>query len=199
MLMLRGRLSKPAETAVCGLLRRSDYLENQQFPAIHKIVLEFSGRTLEEELNSNPLAVFETDAQGRTALGWAAARGDERSTSILLSRGAKPNAMDRHGITPIYLAANEGRTVCARLLLEFGAIPDPVSPPGVPSRSSPLLCAAMSTMPVLTTKVLLGFKANLEARSPDGETPLCAVARVNTFLWRTTQISMPSPMTAKHH
>ncbi|KAJ4309116.1 hypothetical protein N0V94_009070 [Neodidymelliopsis sp. IMI 364377] len=29
-------------------------------------------------------------------------------------------------------------------------------------------------------KVLLDFKANIEARSPDGETPLCAVARVNT-------------------
>jgi hypothetical protein len=38
----------------------------------------------------------------------------------------------------------------------------------------------MSTTPVLTMKVLLDFKANIEARSPDGETPLCAVARVNT-------------------
>jgi hypothetical protein len=178
--MLRARLSRDAEAAVSGLLHGSDYVEDQHFPTIHRIVFQMFGRSLEEELNENPLAVFETDAQGRTALAWAAARGDERATSILLSRKADPNAMDMDGITPIYLAANEGRTVCARLLLEFGANPDPVSPPGIPSRSSLLLCAAMNATPVLTMKVLLDFKANIEAQSPDGETPLCAVARTNT-------------------
>ncbi|KAJ4374577.1 hypothetical protein N0V86_007446 [Didymella sp. IMI 355093] len=38
----------------------------------------------------------------------------------------------------------------------------------------------MNATPVLTMKVLLDFKANIEAQSPDGETPLCAVARTNT-------------------
>lgn len=178
--LLRGKLSKTEEGTVRRLLDSSDYVEDQQFPTVHKIVLQLSFKSLQEELNANPFAVFETDVEGRTALSWAAARGDEYSISMLLTRGADPNSMDKNGITPVYLAANEGRSVCARLLLEAGALPDPVSPPGIPVRSSPLLCAAGNRTPVFTMKVLLDFGANIEAKSPDGETPLCAVARTNT-------------------
>ena len=181
--VLRGTLTDAEINTIQCLLDRSDYREERKFPLIHRIILQLSlHHTLENEISDNPAAVDETDVEGRTALAWAAARGDERSTVTLLAHGADPNAVDATGITPLYLAANSGRAGCVRLLLEAGALPDPVAAKGRPSRSSPLLCAAMNSSDPLVLKTLLDFGADLEARSPDGETPLLAVARAQSNL-----------------
>ena len=55
----------------------SDFIENQNFALIHKIVLKLSLQDLEEEILRNPDDVDVPDAMGRTALEWAAARGTE--------------------------------------------------------------------------------------------------------------------------
>jgi len=174
---LRGMLTDEDQDVVRGLLDRSDYVDDREFPIIHKVILRLHGRTLEDELKNNPFAVHDTDVEGRTALFWAAARGDERSTVTLLAHGSNPNVMDTNGVTPLYLAADGGRTGCIRLLLEAGAVADPIAPKGTPSRSTPLLCASMFATDPLAVKTLLDFGANVDARSPDGETPLIAIAR----------------------
>jgi hypothetical protein len=123
--VLQGTVSESDYAKIKGLLDTSDYVDDHRFPTVHKIVLQMSGRSLEEELRSNKFAVNEIDSEGRTALFWAAARCDERSVVLLLAYGADANAMDTEGATPLYLATNEGGTGCIRLLLEAGARPNP--------------------------------------------------------------------------
>ena len=59
-----------------------------------------------------------TDEHGRTAVWWAAFRGQLGNLRALLAAGANPNLADHHGVAPLFVAAN-GRTVS--LLHEFGA------------------------------------------------------------------------------
>jgi ankyrin repeat protein len=60
---------------------------------VHNIVLVLglAAASLEEELYRSPENVDARDSRGRTALGWAAARGDENSVITLLRFGAEPN------------------------------------------------------------------------------------------------------------
>ena len=59
-----------------------------------------------------------TDEYGRTALWWAALRGQIANMRALLEAGANPNLSDHKGLTPLFVAAN-GTAVS--LLYEFGA------------------------------------------------------------------------------
>ena len=59
---------------------------------------------------------------GMTALHWAAARGDVRQTKMLVSAGARLNAVTRNGhYTPLLLAAQAGRAGTVVALLDAGA------------------------------------------------------------------------------
>ncbi len=174
------RSRTPDQQTVRRLLDRSDYVDEHDFPLVHRIVLEMSFQSLDEELKDNPYAVFNTDGEGRTALFWAAARGKELALKTLLRHGADPCVMDKNGATPLYVAAEcaEASAVrCVRILLEAGGMPDPIAPEGVPRRSPPLLCAACHSRDPLVVRTLLDFGANVNARGPDGETPLLATAR----------------------
>ena len=177
--VLQGHLSDKEQETMKRLLDSSDFVDEQKFPLVHRIVLGMSLRSLEAHLLDDPESIHDVDKQKRTALCWAAARGDERSTVILLAHGANPNATDKNGGTPLYLAAGEGRTGCIRLLLEAGAYTEPKLPPGI-GRSTPLICAAMNAPDLLATKTLLDFKANINACNPEGMTALHQVARCNT-------------------
>ena len=113
---------------------------------------------------------------GRTALEWAAARGDDRAVVTLLSFGADPNVIDNKLNTPLTLASNQGHTSCVRLLCEANALPDPVLPSGM-KFGSPLSCAARNASDPALIKTLLDFGANVEASGIDGVTPLIHVSR----------------------
>ena len=133
-------------------------------------------KDLETEILSNPDSVDARDAIGRTALEWASARGDDRAVVTLLSFGAEPNIMDNKLNTPLTLAANQGHTLCARILLEAGALADPLLPPGV-RFGSPLNCASRNAIDPLLIKTLLDFDADVEASGVDRVTPLLHAAR----------------------
>lgn len=178
-IMLRGRIPQEVIKILRFVSEGSDFIERQNFARLHKIVLGLCGGDLEEELRLHPQTVDCADLTGRTALQWAAARGDERAVITLLSWGADANNMDLKLNTPLTLAANQNQTACVRLLLEAGALPDPELPPGI-KFGTPLNCAARNARDPLLMKSLLDFNANIEASGVDGFTPLLHVARGNS-------------------
>lgn len=126
----------------------------------------------------------------RTALEWAAARGDDRAVLTLLSFGGKPNITDNKLNTPLTLESNQDNTLCVQLLLEAGALANPVLPLGV-KLSSPLNCAARSVdgvapllhvargKPVSFAELLLDYGADIKATSKNGLTSLTAAIIFN--------------------
>ena len=57
----------------------------------------------------------------RTALHWAAERGEMGVVDLLLNAGAEINLEDRFGDTSLYLATSNGHEEVARLLIAAGA------------------------------------------------------------------------------
>lgn len=71
--------------------------DKRKFTSVHKIVLQILHMDFEKELIRNSSAIDQEDADGRTPLSWAAARGDSKSVETLLRHGASPNIPDRIG------------------------------------------------------------------------------------------------------
>ena len=91
--------------AMSVMFRDEDYFENRCFPIFHKIVLELSGADLETQLKLSTKSINDVDYDGRTALSWAAARGDTKAVEHLLNYGADPNIPSNEGRMPIHWAA----------------------------------------------------------------------------------------------
>jgi ankyrin repeat protein len=60
-------------------------------------------------------------ADGATALHWAAYHGDSALARELLNAGADPSMANRNGSTPMWLSANQGDAVMIEVLIEGGA------------------------------------------------------------------------------
>lgn len=100
-----------------------------------------------------------------TPLHWAAYNGNARMAKLLLESGAKIEAKDERGWTPLYGDLSKSRTDVLRLLLAHGAQVRF-------KRWSPLHCAANSDDPTVV-RILLGAGADPLARAEnDGRTPL---------------------------
>ncbi|XP_072956738.1 probable signal recognition particle 43 kDa protein, chloroplastic [Typha angustifolia] len=72
------------------------------------------------------------DADGRTALHFAAGLGSEECVRLLAAAGADVDRPERAGggLTPLHVAAGYGRPTAVRALLEAGADPDAVDERG---------------------------------------------------------------------
>jgi hypothetical protein len=68
-----------------------------------------------------PLSVETPDAEGHTALSWAAYQGDAISVELLLAAGADPNREDNAGLRPLHWAVTKGNAECIRRLVAAGA------------------------------------------------------------------------------
>ena len=64
------------------------------------------------------------DADGTTALHWAARADDMETVQLLIRAGADVKAADRYGITPLSLAAEVGNAAMIEVLLKAGADPN---------------------------------------------------------------------------
>jgi ankyrin repeat protein len=79
-------------------------------------------------------------ADGATALQWAAYRGDAKLAELLLKAGAKPGLANHDGATPLWLAAARGDAAVIQALLKGGADANEQLPLG----RRPLMLAARS-------------------------------------------------------
>ena len=78
-----------------------------------------------------------SQADGMTALHWAAYRDEVEIGELLLRAGAKPDIANRYGLTPLGLATENGNVPMMEALLRAG-----VDPKAAPSGEPPILTAA---------------------------------------------------------
>ena len=97
-------------------------------------------KTEVERLLKGGADVNAQQADGATALQWAAYRGDAKLAEVLLKAGAKPGVANHNGATPLWLAATRGDAAVIQTLLKGGADANEQLPLG----RRPLMLAARS-------------------------------------------------------
>jgi ankyrin repeat protein len=98
-------------------------------------------------------------ADGATALHWAAYRGDQELAGLLIRAGANAKAANRQGVTPLWLASINGDAAMIAALITAGA--DANEP--LPLGRTPLMVASR-TGNVEAMKVLLDRGADVNAK-----------------------------------
>jgi ankyrin repeat protein len=107
-------------------------------------------------------------ADGATALHWAAYQSDADSVDLLLKAGARVTVANQYGATPLSLAAERGNAAIVRRLLDAGADANEHLLNG-----ETVLMMAARTGDVATMQALLDHGADVNAReSLRGTTPL---------------------------
>ena len=106
-------------------------------------------------------------ADGTTALHWAAYHDDAAAAKLLLAAGAKATAANRYGVTPLSLACTNGNTELVGLLLKAGADPNAALRGGETA-----LMTASRTGRVGPVKALLDAGAKVDAKEKNGQTAL---------------------------
>ena len=114
-------------------------------------------------------------ADGTTALHTAVQANQEENVAKLLAAGADPNAANRYGITPLWLAATNGSATVTRMLLKAGADVKGKLPHG----ETALMAAARTGEPE-TIRVLIEAGSDPNAHeTSQGETALMWAAAEN--------------------
>src|SRR3990170_2321709 len=115
----------------------------------------------------------ETD--GTTALHWAAHRDDLAAADLLIKAGANVRAVNRYGVTPLWLACINGSATMVERLLNAGADPNTTMAEG-----DTALMTAARTGNVAAVRALLtrGAKVNAQERWK-GQTALMWAAAAN--------------------
>jgi ankyrin repeat protein len=106
-------------------------------------------------------------ADGMTALHWAAYRDDLEIAKVLADAKADVSATNRYGVTPLSLACQNGNTAIVELLLERGADPNTTLRGG----ETVLMTAARTGKPG-PVKALLKRGADVNAKERRGQTAL---------------------------
>ena len=174
--LLMGGLSDSDVGALQCLIQGDDFIDEQDYTLLHRIILGLSMANLEEEICLHPEQINIADAMGRTPLAWAACRGDDRAIVTLLSHGAKVNTIDIQHSGVVGHAADRNYVTCVRLLLEAGADPE-IAAMHDYKVGNPLNVAARNASDPMVLKTLLDFGADVESCGVDGMTALIHAAR----------------------
>jgi uncharacterized protein len=108
------------------------------------------------------------EADGTTALYWAAQRNDLESADLLIRAGAHVKAASRYGVTPLALACINGSAPLIETLLRAGADPNTAMPEGETA-----LMTAARTGVVAAVQALVAHGADVNAKERSrGQTAL---------------------------
>ena len=136
-------------------LRLVDAVKNRDRAAVRSL--------LEERVNVNA-----AQADGTTALAWAANRDDSETAELLLRAGAKANLANDYGVAPLALACTNRSAAMVEKLLKAGADLNAAQGTG----ETPLMVCAR-TGNVETVKLLLSRGADPNAKEIEqGQTAL---------------------------
>jgi ankyrin repeat protein len=105
------------------LFKIQDGIGNPHFSRVHENVLGLRAESLTQALSRDLAYLDEPDANGRTPISWAAARGNHEAVSTLMEHLADVNLVDVSGMTPLHYAATSSSITCLKLLLNNGADP----------------------------------------------------------------------------
>jgi ankyrin repeat protein len=111
------------------------------------------------------------EADGATALAWAAHRDHLEIARLLIKAGADANAANELGVTPLMLAAVNGSAPLVGLLLEAGADPSVARPSG----ETALMMAARAGR-LDAVRLLLDRSVDVNAKTARGLTALMFAA-----------------------
>lgn len=120
------------------------------------------GKLLEQKADVNA-----PQADGMTALHWAAYHDNSELTKRLLNAGAEVKAASRYGVTPLSLACTNGNAEIVELLLAAGADPKTTLPGGETA-----LMTAARTGRLRPVQTLIDRGADVNAREHKGQTAL---------------------------
>lgn len=133
-------------------------------------------------------------ADGMTALHWAAYHDDLETAKRFVAAGADVKAANRYGVTPLSLACTNGNTDIVELLLASGADVNSALPGGETA-----LMTASRTGRLGPVEALLARKADINARERKGQTALMWAAAeghvdvVDTLLKAGADFRTPLP------
>lgn len=124
-----------------------------------------SDRGAIERLLADKADVGQSQADGMTALHWAARLDDVASARLLVAAKADANATNRYGVTPLSLACENGNAAMVELLLNHGANPNASLRGGETA-----LMTAARVGKVDVVKLLLARGADVNAKERRGQT-----------------------------
>ena len=128
---------------------------------------EKSDRTAIRTLLKQRADVNAPQADGMTALHWAAYLDDLETAKALVEAKAKVTVTNRYGVTPLSLACQNGNAAVVELLLEHGADPNTTLRGG----ETVLMTAARTGKPGAVS-ALLKRRADVNAKERRGQTAL---------------------------
>ncbi|CAI6330864.1 unnamed protein product [Periconia digitata] len=168
-------LSKAAPPDVVNFLMQTfsddDYLESREFSVLHKIVLGFAHTNLDLALEDSTAQINSVDANGRTPLSWASARGDHASILAFLNNGADARIPDFEGATSLFHAITSGSYECVSTLLRYHVGTATTTVYG----GTPLHAACKNRDDPKMLRLLVEADIDINAIDFDGDTALHAV------------------------
>jgi hypothetical protein len=164
------------------MLPNTSFMYENGFSRLHKAVFQNQPDRLREELEISTKDIDQTDAQGYTALSWAAARIDSECLDILLYYGANPNPYTGEVDTLLgglifqsFLdeSTREKRDQCLRIAINYGKAilgQEYVNQPDKYGGTALMLACELGQLSATT--LLLDSGSNINLTDPWGRTPL---------------------------
>ena len=153
-----------------SLFRNDEAIEKLGLTLLHQTVLGLNELDLEKLLRSvSKASIDESDAQGRSALWWAARRGDLSAMTALIDTNADINKRGGQGDPPLNAAISSRNEACAWLLLNVENIDSTYV---VPNGWTALHACCQNGLSVTLLERLLDKGAQIDQPFETGATPL---------------------------